>query len=326
MLTLTLQRVEEEDTQLISEPIVQPIKERKFQIEEKDLPETRFDRNFMVDLMHYPEMVRNVVVVGHLHHGKTSLMDLLTFQTHKMIWNADAAERYTDLHKLERARDMSIKSTPMSFVLQSTIGKSILVNAIDTPGHTNFVDEVANATRLADGAIVVVDVVEGVMAGTELALKHILNQGLKPVLVLNKMERLFLELRLPPSEAYFKVKRTIEEVNSVVSAIIPDESSRLSPELGNVAFASTDMHWCFTLQSFSQMYADTFGSFDVNAFAARLWGNIFFDAEKRKFVRKAPQGSPRSFVHFVLEPLYKLYTQVGELVFICIVRLTPSTR
>ncbi|TIA79617.1 hypothetical protein E3P96_03679 [Wallemia ichthyophaga] len=306
-------RVEEEDTQLISEPIVQPIKERKFQIVEKDLPETRFDRNFMVDLMYYPEIVRNVVVIGHLHHGKTSLLDLLTFQTHKLIWNADAPERYTDLHKLERAREISIKSTPMSFVLESTIGKSILVNAIDTPGHTNFVDEVANATRLADGAIVVVDVVEGVMAGTELSLKHILQQGLKPVLVLNKMERLFLELRLPPSEAYFKVKRTIEEVNSVVSSVIPDESSRLSPELGNVAFASTDMHWSFTLQSFSQMYADTFGSFDVNAFAARLWGNIFFDAEKRKFVKKAPQGSPRSFVHFVLEPLYKLYTQViGE--------------
>ncbi|TIC27938.1 P-loop containing nucleoside triphosphate hydrolase protein [Wallemia mellicola] len=307
-------RVEEEDAQHISEPIVQPIKERKFQIEEKDLLETRFDRNFLVDMMHYPEMVRNVVVVGHLHHGKTSLMDLLTFQTHKLTWDSDKKERYTDLHELERSREISIKSTPMSFVLQSTIGKSILVNAIDTPGHTNFVDEVANATRLADGAIVVVDVVEGVMAGTELALKHVLKEGLRPVLVLNKMERLFLELRLPPSEAYFKVKHTIEEVNSVISTIAPHESSRLSPELGNVAFASTDMHWCFTLQSFAQMYADTFGSFDINAFAARLWGNIFFDVERRKFVRKPPQGSPvRSFVHFVLEPLYKIYTQViGE--------------
>lgn len=152
-----------------------------------------------------------------------------------------------------------MKSTPMSFVLQNTSGKSILVNAIDTPGHTNFVDEVAAGTRLADGAIVVVDVVEGVMAGTELAIKHILKEGLRPVLVLNKMERLFLELRLPPSEAYFKVKRTIEEVNTVVSSIVPDESSRLSPERGNVAFASTDMQWCFTLQSLAQMYADTFG-------------------------------------------------------------------
>ena len=74
----------------ISEPIVQPIRDdRKFHIEERDLPEARFDRNFMVDLMSYPEMVRNVVVIGHLHHGKTSLMDMLTFQTHKMTWSAD---------------------------------------------------------------------------------------------------------------------------------------------------------------------------------------------------------------------------------------------
>lgn len=73
------------------------------------------------------------------------------------------------------------------------------------------------------------------------------------------------------------------------------------------------MGWCFTLKTFAAMYADTFGSFDVEDFAQRLWGNIYFDEENNKFTRKpADMDTKRSFVHFVLEPLYKLYTQVSH--------------
>ena len=96
------------------------------------------------------------------------------------------------------------------------------------------------------------------------------------------------------------------------SSIDNDDSLRLSPERGNVAFASTQMGWCFTLRTFASMYADTFGKFNVDDFAARLWGNIYFDQQRRKFTRKAADvESPRSFVHFILEPLYKLYSQVS---------------
>ena len=95
-------------------------------------------------------------------------------------------------------------------------------------------------------------------------------------------------------------------------SIDPDDSYRLSPERGNVAFASTQMGWCFTLSTFASMYADTFGSFDIDEFAVRLWGNIFFDPKRRKFTRKgADVESKRTFVHFILEPLYKLYSQVS---------------
>lgn len=99
----------------------------------------------------------------------------------------------------------------------------------------------------------------------------------------------------------------------IYSGINPDPELRLSPERGNVTFASTDMNWCFTLRSFAQMYANTFGSLDVTAFADRLWGDIYFNTETRKFTRKAPEGNSkqaRSFVHFVLDPLYKLYSHV----------------
>ncbi|WOO77859.1 U5 small nuclear ribonucleoprotein component [Vanrija pseudolonga] len=303
--------VQEEDLQPLSEPIVAPIKKRSFTVQEKDLPVTRFDRNFMVDLLQYPDQLRNVMVAGHLHHGKTSLLDMLVFETHQLTWDADRPTRYTDTHTLSRSRGISIKSGPMSLVLSDSAGKSRLVNLIDTPGHLNFADEVASAARLVDGVVLVVDVVEGVMAGTEAVIKHAMQEKLKIVLVVNKMDRLILELRLPPAEAFFKIKHTIEEVNAVIAGIDNADEFRLSPERGNVAFASTQMGWCFTLDTFAAMYADAFGALDVGEFAQRLWGNIFFDAEKRKFTRNpADVESKRSFVHFILEPLYKLYSQV----------------
>ncbi|KAG8922693.1 hypothetical protein FRC01_013720 [Tulasnella sp. 417] len=303
--------VQEEDAQPLSEPIIAPVKVRKWAIEEKDLPETRFDKGFMVDLLQHPEMVRNVAVVGHLHHGKTSLLDMLVLETHKLVWESEKPLRYTDTHPLATQRQISLKSSPLSLVLPTSNHKSLLFHLIDTPGHINFVDEAASAMRLADGIVLVVDVVEGLMSGAEAILRHALLQNIAITLVVNKIDRLILELRIPPADAYYKVKATIEEVNTYISGINPDPELRLSPERGNVAFASSQMGYCFTLSSFAKLYADTYGSLDVNAFALRLWGDIYFDSEDRKFTRKpADPEQKRTFVHFILEPLYKLYSQV----------------
>lgn len=302
--------VQKEDAQPLTQPIVEPEKVRSFAIEEQGLPEVRFDRAFMMNMLNFPEMVRNVAVVGHLHHGKTSLVDMLVYETHQLEIDVDKPLKYTDTHVLERERGMSIRCAPMSLVMQTTRDKSYLVNVVDTPGHPNFVDEVAAALRLVDGVVLVVDVVEGVMANTEAIIKFCLRERMPMTLVVNKMDRLILELRLPPQEAYFKVRHTIEEVNSVIAAHDPNPALRLAPERGNVAFASTDMGYCFTLRSFAKMYAQN-APVDVDAFAQRLWGNIYFDASSRGFTRKAPHAdAPRSFTHFILEPLYKLYTQV----------------
>ncbi|KXN85686.1 hypothetical protein AN958_10869 [Leucoagaricus sp. SymC.cos] len=303
--------VQEEDAQPLSEPIVAPVKVRKWTVEEKDMPQTRFDKGFLLNMTAFPEMVRNVAVVGHLHHGKTALMDMLVFETHKLVWDADKPIRYTDTHVLSREREVSIKSSPMSLILQNTAGKSHLIHLIDTPGHVNFVDEVATAMRLADGILLIVDVVEGLMVGTENIIRHALQEGIKITLVINKIDRLILELRIKPADAYYKIKHTIEEINTFISNIDPNPEHHLSPENGNVAFASTDMNYCFTLRSFAKLYADTYGKLDVKAFAARLWGDIYFDEESRRFTRKQsdPEQS-RTFVHFILNPLYKIYSHV----------------
>lgn len=105
----------------------------------------------------------------------------------------------------------------MSLVLPTSRGKSHLINLIDTPGHTNFVDEVAAGIRVADGVVVVVDVVEGVLLTTTKAIQYIVANKIPMVVVLNKVDRLILELRLPPGDAYLKMKQTIEEINTVIS-------------------------------------------------------------------------------------------------------------
>ncbi|OBT54965.1 U5 small nuclear ribonucleoprotein component [Pseudogymnoascus sp. 24MN13] len=311
--------VQEEDAQPLTQPIIAPVEVKKFLLEEADLPPVHFDRPFMADLMNFPDQVRNVAFAGHLHHGKTALMDMLVLETHDI---ADRLEnrvgkardeqlRYTDTSIMERDRGLSIKAAPMSLVLQNTKGKSHLLNIIDTPGHVNFVDEVAASLRLVDGVVLEVDVVEGVQVNTEQIIKYAVLEGLPLVLVVNKLDRLILELKLPPTDAYFKLKHVIEEVNTAIENALPGqgETRRLSPEKGNVLFACSGMQWCFTLQSFARMYADTYPGISATEFARRLWGDVFFNPTKRSFTRKGvEERSKRSFVNFILEPIYKLYS------------------
>lgn len=108
---------------------------------------------------------------------------------------------------------MSIKSTPLSLVLQTLNQKSHLINFIDTPGHVNFSDEMTASLRLSDGALVIVDVVEGVMLNTERALRHAVQSGVPIAVVLNKMDRLVTELKLPPADAYHKLCNVLEQVS-----------------------------------------------------------------------------------------------------------------
>ncbi|PYH99551.1 U5 small nuclear ribonucleo protein component [Aspergillus ellipticus CBS 707.79] len=311
--------VQEEDAQPLSEPIVAPVQQKKFTIEEAELPPVHCSREFMMDLLNFPDQARNIALVGHLHHGKTAFMDALITQTHDLTDRLEKRAgkrkeeqlRYTDIHFLERERGLSIKAAPMSLVLQGTKGKSHLFNILDTPGHVNFVDEIAAACRLADGVVLVVDVVEGVQANTEQIIKHAVLDGLPLTLVVNKMDRLILELKIPPNDAYFKLKHVIEEVNTIIEGVLPGqgETRRLSPEKGNVAFACASMGWCFTLHSFAKMYAETYPQIETANFCQRLWGDIFFNPRSRKFTRKGVEEySKRSFVQFVLEPIYKLYS------------------
>jgi len=114
-----------------------------------------------------------------------------------------------------------------------------LINLIDSPGHVDFSSEVSTAVRLCDGAIVVVDVAEGVCPQTQTVLQQAWMEGIKPCLVLNKIDRLITELKYTPTEAYYHLQQVLEQVNAVTGALFTseimqaaaDEVGRHTPQL-----------------------------------------------------------------------------------------------
>lgn len=315
--------VMEEDAQPLEVPIVAPVKAKRFESLLSEGGRTqrvapRTGGEFLGTLMGNPELVRSVAVVGQLHHGKTSLMDMLVEQTHELApdvrGTGDKQLKFTDTRLDEQARGMSIKMMPLSLVMEGSSGKSYLLNLLDTPGHVNFNDEVTAALRLADGMLLVVDACEGVMVVTERAIKQALTEGLAITVVINKMDRLITELKLPPKDAYDKLRHILADINAVIASH-GLEGREVDPIKGNVAFAAGMYGWSFTLQSFAQLYCEVCGAtFDPRQLALRLWGDFWFHEETRTFKRKQPDaGTERTFVQFILDPLYKIYSQVlGE--------------
>ncbi|KAJ0988197.1 hypothetical protein J5N97_006553 [Dioscorea zingiberensis] len=311
--------VMDEDEQPLEQPIIKPVRNVRFEVAVKE-SSTYVSTEFLLGLASNPALVRNVALVGHLQHGKTVFMDMLVEQTHEISTfdiEGERHVRYTDTRIDEQERRISIKAVPMSLVLEDSNAKSYLCNIMDTPGHVNFSDEMTAALRLADGAVLVVDAAEGVMVNTERALRHAIKERLPIVVVINKVDRLITELKLPPTDAYFKLRHTLEVINDLISSfsIKAGGTQIIDPAAGNVCFASGSAGWCFTLQSFAKLYVKLHGiPFDADKFAARLWGDLYYHPDSRTFKKKSlPGGGDRSFVQFILEPLYKIYSQViGE--------------
>lgn len=163
--------------------------------------------------------------------------------------------------------------------------------------------------RVADGCIVCIDAVEGVMLNTERCLRHAVAQNVPIIVAFTKMDRLITDLKLPPTEAYHKLVAMLEEVNAIIDSCSQGMNlPRINPINDNVIFCSGLHRWSFTLRSFARHYQQFFGAdIPVDAFARRLWGNVWFNYQTRRFEkRKEDRQAPRSFVQFCLEPMYDL--------------------
>lgn len=170
--------------------------------------------------MDTPTLIRNVALVGHLHHGKTTFVDCLVRQTHPQFETTEErALRYTDTLFTEQERGVSIKSMPITLVLPDIKQKSFLINVFDTPGHVNFSDEATASIRMTDGIVLFVDAAEGVMLNTERLLKHAVQEKQAITVCINKIDRLMLELKLPPQDAYFKLRHIVEEINNILRLV-----------------------------------------------------------------------------------------------------------
>lgn len=296
------------DGQSLEEPMVEP--EKKVIVEE-GLPETTYQRSYQTEMMSQPEFIRNVSIVGNLHHGKTALTDMLVEATHRLTSEHSGhtnghVSRYTDVSKVEIERGVSTKTSPLSILLPNSKDKSYLLNLLDTPGHVNFYDEVTCALSLSDGALLVVDVVEGPLAGTREAICNAFKHNIPLTLCINKLDRLILDLRLPPGDAYYKIANVIDEINKFIASEFGKE--HYFEPVRNVMFASTKFRFVFTLESMARKVTPNYVTL-----GKRLWGNVFYDIQTGAFSQTSSSGSKRSFVYFVLEPLYKVFsTCLGE--------------
>nr|WGM49977.1 SNU116 [Diplonema papillatum] len=317
--------VGEEDTQPIEKAIIEPKVEKKFHApEKKKSKRMNVQDDYIHHVMRMPKLIRNLTVAGSLGHGKTTFFD----------YALGESGRYTDVRKDEQERALSIKGTPVSVLMENDKGKNYLFNMMDTPGHVNFLDEVAAACRLSDGLVLAVDAIEGLMVQTEKVLKQALLEGLSMVLLITKMDRLILELKLPPHDAFKKLQHVIGELNGFIRTcqLHPRYNGvhpRFSPDRNNVCFSAAKFAWSFTLLSFAKIYAGYYNNIDPVRLAQRLWGEIYYDSVSLKFYKEKTRPRPEgkddddddsddelperklAFVAFILEPLYKIFAQVA---------------
>ncbi|KYK61857.1 Protein synthesis factor, GTP-binding protein [Drechmeria coniospora] len=176
--------------------------------------------------------VRNICILAHVDHGKTSLTDAL-LATNGIISPKLAGKiRYLDSRPDEQTRGITMESSAISLYFSmlrrsapdaKAEPKEYLINLIDSPGHIDFSSEVSTASRLCDGAVVLVDAVEGVCSQTVTVLRQAWMEKLKPLLVINKMDRLVTELKMTPSEAYVHLSKVLEQVNAVLGSFFQGE-------------------------------------------------------------------------------------------------------
>jgi len=248
-----------------------------------------------------PKNIRNMSVIAHVDHGKSTLTDSLICRAGIIASAKEGEARFTDSRKDEQERGITIKSTGVSlyYEVKDNEGKQTpyLINLIDSPGHVDFSSEVTAALRVTDGALVVVDCVEGVCVQTETVLRQALGERIKPVLMINKVDRIMLELQMEQEQAYQTFARAVESVNVIISTY-QDEligDVQVFPSVGTVAFGSGLHGWGFTLTRFAELYAAKFGV-EKSKLMEKLWGDNYFDAEGKKWVKSGSKKSTKSFL------------------------------
>ncbi len=201
------------------------------------------------ELMYQPENIRNIGICAHIDHGKTTLSDNLLAGAGMISEELAGDQRFLDFDEQEQARGITIDAANVSMVHEYH-DDEYLINLIDTPGHVDFGGDVTRAMRAVDGAVVVVCAVEGIMPQTETVLRQALREKVKPVLFINKVDRLINEVKLGPEELANKFIGIINEANKLISKMAPKDKKDewlVKVDDGSVAFGSAYHNWAINI-------------------------------------------------------------------------------
>ena len=201
------------------------------------------------ELMYKVEKIRNIGIVAHIDHGKTTLSDNLVAGAGMIAEELAGKQLFTDFDPQEQERGITIYAANVSMVHEYH-GDNYLINLIDTPGHVDFGGDVTRAMRAVDGVIVVVDAVEGAMPQTETVIRQALKERVKPVIFVNKVDRLINELELTPEQMLEKFKEIISELNNLIQKFAEEEYKDkwiANVNDGSVAFGSATKNWAISI-------------------------------------------------------------------------------
>ncbi|KAJ3248074.1 Elongation factor 2 [Chytriomyces hyalinus] len=270
--------------------------------------------------------IRNISIIAHVNHGKSTLLDFLYFKA-GIVTGARIGANYRPLgrdYELDKSIIIKASTSPLHFnmlgqdlieIKQPTVGPDFLINLIDCPGHAHFFPEVTAALRVSDGALVVIDTIDGVCLQTETVLRQALGERVKPVIIINKVDRALLELQVDKESLYTNFRNIIKNVNDIISTYHVDAlgDMQVSPETGAVCFGSGLHGWAFTLSQFAALYSKKFGV-SKEKLMAKLWGDNYFNPATKKWTTKAQDANgkdlERAFNMFVLDPIYKLFDSI----------------
>ena len=201
------------------------------------------------EVMHQRERIRNLAIAAHIDHGKTTLSDNLIAGAGMMSEDLAGKSRVLDFDDQESARGITINAASASMV-HSVGGDDYLINLIDTPGHVDFGGDVTRAMRAVDGCIILTCAVEGAMPQTETVVRQALKEKVRPVLFINKVDRLINELQVTPEDMMSRFEEQITRVNTLIRQFAPEEHRKdwqVSVQGGTVAFGSAYHNWGITL-------------------------------------------------------------------------------
>ena len=211
------------------------------------------------DVMKTPKFIRNIAIAAHIDHGKTTFSDNLLAGAGMLSEELAGKQCALDFHDDESERGITIDSASVSMV-HKVDNQNYLINLIDTPGHVDFGGDVTRAMRAVDGAIVLCCAVEGIMPQTETVLKQALREKVKPILFINKVDRLIKEVKLTPEAMQQKFVGIISEVNRFIEVHAPEEFKqkwKVNIQEGSVAFGSAFHNWGISLP-YMQKHGITF--------------------------------------------------------------------
>lgn len=314
-----------------------------------------------------PENTRLVTIVAHVDHGKTTLADSLCEHNGIISERLAGTIRYLDSMEEEQRRGITIRSSAIALKHSYTTNKrnvpgqaqvpqmnktknnNMLIHLIDSPGHVDFAMEVSSALQICDGAILVVDIVEGMCARTQSILREAYSQRLVPILVLNKMDRLCTDLGLTVNEAYVRIRNVVESINAAASSMIRsaraqamevedvcdgDDTGNVStatasdvleqdlemiwnfdPVKGNVVFTSALYGWGFAVPYLARslFQSKLIPSIKPPILRQYLFGDFKYRKEDGKVLKwKQNDDQHTMFAQYGLEPLWDIITGVSK--------------